>query len=238
MFNTLLESRARRTRRTGGTVVSITAHALLIGALVAATANATVARDDGRRETPVTFTELPPKPPVEPPPSAPRVYTNTPPALGAASALPELMPPIDIPNTLPPIDLSRPPTNADDFARGTRAPGSPSGVSGNGNAVADGDYYFVGQVEKPVIAVPGSQGPAFPEMLRTAGIEGGVFAQFVVDTAGRADLSTFSVLRTDHALFTASVKAALSRMRFLPAEVGGRKVPQLVQQAFQFNLNR
>jgi hypothetical protein len=34
------------------------------------------------------------------------------------------------------------------------------------------------------------------------------------------------------------VKQALPAMRFAPAEVGARKVPQIVQQAFQFRLDR
>jgi len=51
-------------------------------------------------------------------------------------------------------------------------------------------------------------------------------------------MSTFKALKSDNDLFTTSVKNALQRMRFLPAEVGGRKVKQLVQQPFQFSLNR
>ena len=85
---------------------------------------------------------------------------------------------------------------------------------------------------------PGAQGPQYPDMLRTAGIEGTVLAQFVVDTTGRAEMSTFKVLKSDNDLFSNAVKNALQRMRFLPAEVGGRKVKQLVQQPFQFSLNR
>jgi hypothetical protein len=34
------------------------------------------------------------------------------------------------------------------------------------------------------------------------------------------------------------VKASLARARYLPAEIDGRRVPQLVQQVFQFTLNR
>jgi protein TonB len=79
---------------------------------------------------------------------------------------------------------------------------------------------------------------AYPEMLRSAQVEGTVLASFVVDTTGRAEMSTFKVLRSDHELFTNAVKNALPRIRYLPAEVGGRKVKQLVQQPFVFNLAR
>jgi protein TonB len=62
-----------------------------------------------------------------------------------------------------------------------------------------------------------------------------VLAQFVVVTTGRAEMSTFKALKSDNAPVRDAVKNALQRMRFLPAEVGGRKVKQLVQQPFQFS---
>ena len=74
-------------------------------------------------------------------------------------------------------------------------------------------------------------------MLRSAGITGDVIAQFVVNEDGRADMRTFKALSSSHPQFTAAVKAALPQMRFYPAEVGGRKVKQLVQQSFTFSLN-
>ena len=61
-----------------------------------------------------------------------------------------------------------------------------------------------------------------------------VLATFVVDTTGRADPSSFKVLRATHQLFEKAVRDALPRMRFIPAEVGGKKVKQLVQQPFSF----
>ena len=61
-------------------------------------------------------------------------------------------------------------------------------------------------------------------------------AQFVVDTTGRVEMSTFKVLRTTHDLFAAAVRQALPTMRFIAAEVGGRKVKQLVQQPYVFNI--
>jgi protein TonB len=63
-----------------------------------------------------------------------------------------------------------------------------------------------------------------------------VLAQFVVDTLGRADMSTFHVLKSTDSLFTQAVYAALPRYQFTPAELGGRNVRQLVQMPFQFNV--
>jgi protein TonB len=58
----------------------------------------------------------------------------------------------------------------------------------------------------------------------------------VVDTSGRADMNTFKVLKSTNDLFSAAVRSALPRMKFFPAEVGGHKVRQLVQQPFTFNI--
>jgi protein TonB len=69
-------------------------------------------------------------------------------------------------------------------------------------------------------------------------VEGEVLAQFVVDTTGRADMSTFKVLKSSHELFTQSVRNVLPNMRFYPAEIGGRKVKQMVQQPFTFALTK
>jgi len=80
--------------------------------------------------------------------------------------------------------------------------------------------------------------PRYPETLRAAGIEGSVTLLFVIDSAGRADLSTLRVKRTDSDLFTASVREALERSRFRPAEIGGRKVRMLVEQPFVFALDQ
>jgi hypothetical protein len=38
-------------------------------------------------------------------------------------------------------------------------------------------------VEKAVIAIPGTATPRYPGMLQSAGVEGDVRAQFVVDTS-------------------------------------------------------
>ena len=90
-------------------------------------------------------------------------------------------------------------------------------------------------VEKVVIALPGTE-PRYPSMLQSAGVEGDVRAQFVVDTLGRVERGSVRVLATTHDLFAAAVRDALIRARFKPAEAGGRKVRQLAEQTFTFRL--
>jgi protein TonB len=74
--------------------------------------------------------------------------------------------------------------------------------------------------------------PRYPDELRGVGLEGEVKAQFVVDTLGKADLSTFRVISSPHELFSKAVKAALPNMQYSPARLGGRKVRQVVVQPF------
>ncbi|HEY4218474.1 MAG TPA: energy transducer TonB [Gemmatimonadaceae bacterium] len=99
-----------------------------------------------------------------------------------------------------------------------------------------GQTYFEYQVEKQAVADPHNSQPAYPDSLRARRIEGEVLAQFVVDTMGHVDVSTFKVLRTTNALFSASLFESLPDMLFSPAEVGGRKVRQLVQMPFVFHV--
>jgi len=63
-------------------------------------------------------------------------------------------------------------------------------------------------------------------------------AQFVVDESGRAEVDSVLFLRSDNRLFEEAVRSVLPRLRFTPAEIGGRKVRQLVQMPFVFTLNK
>ncbi len=54
-----------------------------------------------------------------------------------------------------------------------------------------------------------------------------VHIKVVVDTLGRANMRTFRVVRSTHPKLTASVRSAVARWRFRPAEIGGCKVPRM-----------
>lgn len=236
MLNQLLESRARRERRPGGTAVSILMHAVVMAGLIRATANATVPTFEKPTEVPLQITKIE----TPAPPAAKPIEEQ---ALDAARApqspdlaAPTLVAPVEIPSVLPDIDYAKAPTRLEDFASGRRRQLGGE-IGGTGNAPRS-DVYFEWQVERPAAVLPGSRGPEYPAVLREAGVEGVVVVQFVVDTLGRADLGTLEVVRSDHAFFTSAVKRTLETMRFLPAEVGERKVRQRVVQPFQFTLNR
>ena len=229
MFNNLVESKPKKNRRAGGTIFSFIAHYGLILFVIYTSAQA-AQQDDGPKQEKVDFVEVKkeeaPKP-KEPPP--PELVAAPPPPKGFQT----LNAPIEIPNVLPDIDLTRRVTSEADFTGKGVAGGFATGVETK-TPVREDNTYFEFQVEKPVMQAPNSPTPQYPDILRSAGVEGEALVSFVVDTTGRADVASFKVIRTSHELFATAVKNALPRMRFIPAEVGDKKVKQLVQQPFSF----
>jgi periplasmic protein TonB len=76
--------------------------------------------------------------------------------------------------------------------------------------------------------------PGYPGELRRSRTEGSVLMQFVVDTTGKADPSTISVLKSSHPLFALYVRTAILLSTYHPAMIGHYRVRQLVQQPFNF----
>jgi protein TonB len=233
MFNQLLESRAKKQKMAGGTTFSIVLHTVLIAGAVYATARAGV-KDEKAKAEKIQFVEMkkePPKVPDKPPPPK-EVVVKPPPPKGFQV----LRAPVKIDIKIPEIDLSKSITNENDF--------SGKGVKGGtGNGVVGGlantnQTYFEFQVEKPAESMPDNPKPKYPSVLESSGIAGEVQAQFVVRSDGKADMDTFKVLKSTNELFTQAVKNVLPRMRFSPAQIGGKPVNQLVQQAFQFAVPR
>jgi periplasmic protein TonB len=227
MFNTLLESQAKKQRMGGAWTASLTFNVIIGGLAIYATANAGIKNEKEKVEK-LDFVEVKKAP--EPPKPPPKDVFAPPPPKGFQV----LTAPINIPDVIPDVDLTKHVTDEADFTGKGAAGGT---AKGSGDKPVD-QPYFDFQVEKQAAAVPGSPTPHYPEMLTSAGIEGQVFVEFVIDTTGKADMSTFKVLKSDHELFSQEVKQALPHMRFYPAEVGGRKVKELVQLPFAFALKK
>jgi periplasmic protein TonB len=262
----LLESKPDKKKRSvGGTVLSIVLHSVILFLAIFATARAGVRKVKENRETKVSFVavkkdEPPPPPKKAPPPpkEAPKPKPKTPRVVNlpqlpkeVAPAPPKgfkvLPPPVSIPVNLPTIDLSKAITNENDFSgKGVRG-GSDKGVVGgtgregdtgkSAGISEDHGPYMESQVEKPVAKI-GGEAPEYPSILRSSGVEGEVLAQFVVNESGRYEPGTLKILNSSNSAFTAAVKDALPRMRFSAAQIGGRKVQQLVQMPFQFHLSK
>jgi periplasmic protein TonB len=236
MFNKLIESKPQKQKMAGGTIFSLVFHGLLIAAAVVLTARAGIADDKTKAEK-VQFVEMKkeaPKPEPPPPPPPKNVVMKAPPPKGFQV----LQAPVNIPIKIPDIDLSKHETNEADFSGKGVKGGVATGVVGGTAKVDPNQTYFEFQVEKPVSQIPGTGAPRYPDALRSSGVEGEVQAQFIVDEDGKAEPSSFKVLKATNDLFANAVRTALPNMRFYAAEVGGHKVKQLVQQSFQFKLDR
>jgi protein TonB len=234
MFNQLIESKAQKQKMAGGTVFSIVLHTFLIAAAVYATARAGV-KDEKSKAEKIQFVEMkkePPKVPDKPPPPK-EVVVKPPPPKGFQV----LRAPVKIDIKIPEIDLSKSITNESDFSGKGVKGGTGSGVAGGVGPVTN-QTYFEFQVEKPAEMLQDSPKPKYPTVLESSGIAGEVQAQFVVNSSGKADMDSFKVLKSTNELFTQAVKSVLPRMRFSPAQIGGKPVNQLVQQSFQFAVPR
>lgn len=233
MLGVLLESRARRPRRTGGTVLSVAAHMIVIGGAVIAPAHGTTAPP---QRTPVVIVHFtPPQPLSTAPrraaaPSAPRGAPATPlpiPVIAVPAVVAVALPAIE-PSQSAPIDqivlgfASRDASGRDrtlDVGPGTGAETELRGT-------------------ELIMRILASVKPRYPETLRQAGIGGRVLVRFTVDTTGRVDMASVQVAESTHPLFTAAVRNVLPAFRFKPSEVGGRRAASLAEMPFEFSIAR
>jgi protein TonB len=189
-------------------------------------------------ETPKPKVKTPELPKVE----LPKVAAPAPP-----KGFQVVPPPVSVPTNIPAVDLSKVATNENDFSGKGVAGGTADGVKGGTGKEGDTGKeagaakpeehgpYMEFQVEKAVEKI-GGDAPEYPSMLRESGVEGEVLAQFVVNESGRYESGTLKILKSSNPAFTAAVKDALPRMKFSAAQIGGKKVQQLVQMPFQFHL--
>jgi TonB family protein len=230
MFGTLLESRARRRRRPGGAAVSVAVHMAIIGAITATAVHGNPVSKERPEPVLLRF--------KNPPPPAPRPIDHM-----IRDALPEpgifripfhrISLPPTISDHLPPIDSS--------FGRGIDSIVIGQGGSGPGlaHAIADGvdrsgPSEWVGADLQTRILASGK--PRYPESLRQAAIDGRVLVRFTVDTTGRIEMNSETVLASTHHLFTRAVRDALPAFLFKPAEQGGHHVRALAEMPFEFQI--
>jgi protein TonB len=229
MLETLLESGPKGSRSTAGAIASVTTHTALIAAAVFATAQARVQpRAPAEIVRPIYF------PPSMPQVHAPRTTPAAPTRPSDGHRMIFIGTHIDI--AIPPIDISTVVSKPEDFGSASNGALRPGTVETP--TPSNGSAFRADQVDKQAGLIPGVRPPAYPEALRGAGIEGKVLVEFVVDERGQAVQGSIRVVQSDNDLFADAVRVALGRMRFTPAEVGGKKVSQLVQMPFVFTLNR
>lgn len=106
----------------------------------------------------------------------------------------------------------------------------------SGDAPANDVAPSLAHDEVPARVTVAGPPPQYPEVLRSSGLDGEVDAQFVIDTLGHADMSTFRVLHATRPEFVQPVRESLSRTVFEPARIHGRKARQVVEQQFKFSI--
>ena len=235
MFDRLLESRSRRERRTAASTASVAVHAAIVLLAVVATSRADPPpRPDPLPDDTLIWVIATPAPPED--------GWRTGGSPGRASRRPpeptDLVPgPIDID-----IDVDTPaPDERPWFDLGSviDRPGQlvPGGSSGrDSGTLAPGGVFTMASVERLASLRAGSPTPRYPEPLRAAGLEGRVDMRFVVDTLGRVEPGTSTVLASSDPRFAAAVRDVLPRLRFAPATTGGRRVRMMVEMPFVFRI--
>jgi len=238
MLTVLLESRAARSRHVGGTLFSALAHGALIATIVALTlpdrGSARSAPDI--HPTTVTFVRTSPAPAT---PSHATAKSPSPIDAPSRPNLPTIDVPVITPTTIPPIDVSIAPAESNQILLGSRLSAFTTGLTASGSAVSGtGGVSDASAVDRAPRIIGRALEPRYPATLRAAGIEGHVLAEFVVDTLGRAELTSLRFPELANPLFGDAVREALTHYRFTPGEVAGRRVRTRVAVPFEFRLER
>lgn len=232
MLNRLLESKPQFARNGIGTAASTAIHIVIITVAAYMTTAAAALQSSSREKIiPLHFHSSA---------RLTREVRNPPARLQSTSAGSVSAPRFTSPTIsarIPAIDIPLGSSQMDDFTEGLRGPGT-GDIPATGLTSAPDSAYNAMEVEVPASPLAGSEVPVYPPSLRAAGIEGRVVTEFVVDARGRAPSESIRIISSTNDLFSASVKHALERTRFSPAKIGGKSVPQLVQQLFVFRLDR
>ncbi len=220
MFLRLRDS-ARKADRTvfGMGIVSLGVHGALILGSVYVVRNTAHSATSVVADTTVVFLESPRVAPQELPLPV-DVPLN---GFQTLTVLPE------IPTSIPPVDLQQHFDPRDYSGRGLEG-----GVAG-GVAPTDNRVYASASVEEtPALLSPP---PAYPEMLRRAGIEGRVLLQAIVDTSGRLEPNSVKILKSSSPGFDLPTRRWALDARFRPARLQGRAVRVLVNLPFDFSMS-
>lgn len=198
--------------RAASSVVSLTTHVMLVVAAVWATAGA-----HPRPPQPPRFVELGPSPLGEPDAPAPGVPT------------------IDGGTTIPDIPLPNVDGGVAELPRFTFDPRPDSGPLLAGMTPGSGEPVDVTLVEEPPVMLAGPV-PAYPDVLRQAGVHGRVVLEAVVDAAGHVEPGSVVVVASAHPAFVAPAQQALLASLFRPARMRGVAVRVRVRLVIDFVL--
>ena len=215
MFDVLIESKKQgQTGKVAGTsLVSLVFHTIVIGGLVYATLTAGGAGGGVEADTAMVYIQQETKQPDQPPPPQLEVQFK---------GFQTVVAPTDIPTNIPPVNLQEH-FDPRDFSGVGVEGGSASGLVPSADAVLSVDVVQ----EKPErLAGPL---PVYPPLLQSAGIEGTVMVQAIIDTMGRVEPASLRITQTANPGFNESAKQMVLKSLFRPARVYGKAVRVLIQ---------
>jgi TonB family protein len=191
-------------------VASITVHVGVVGAVLLGTARAGRPNPPRPHEVPIVFRPL----------EHSDVWGR---ALGLPG--PVSIPPVDVPfipaPTLPNTGAIMPPFSPV-YSGAMSNPGIGQPSSPDGVLTEEHAEILTGPL------------PVYPELLRQAGVQGGVVLEAVVDTTGRVLGTSIAVVSATHPGFVAPARQALLATLFHPAMVGGNAIRMRVRIPYQF----
>ena len=234
MFENLIESKTKSQKTFGQTLLSFAIHGLIIFGAVKATQGVAETIKEKPVDTTMVFLKPPEPPPPPPPPPENVVVAQNPPPKGFQT----VVAPTDIPKDIPPIDLKEKAFDPKDFTGKGVEGGIASGIAGGTGPVdVKAEVFTEAQLDDPVQAIT-QPTPRYPPVLQSAGIAGRVELQYIVDTTGHAEPSSFKILKSTHQAFEEPAREAIMKSVFKPAKFRGRPVRQLVQQAMSFKIGQ
>jgi TonB family protein len=207
---------------TRGGLISLLVHSAVIGGAIFATLSARQTTGAAKIDTALVY--LPQEPQHETPP---------PPELQVPlKGFQTVEVPATIPTAIPPVDLQEH-FDPKDFSGVGVEGGTATGVT-----PPSGDQvYSTLQVDQPpaLLSAPPLDRD-YPTLLRQAGIKGRVVIEAVIDTTGKAELTSIEVVQTPHPGFNEAAKRWMTRALFRPARKDGKPVRVLVRQAIDYSL--
>lgn len=231
MFENLIESKPKAQRSVGQMATSAVVHALIIFGAIKATQGVAETVKEKAKEVEMQLIKPPEPPPPPPPPPEDVIISQNPPPKGFQT----IVAPDQIPTEIPPVDLNQKPIDVKNFTGKGVEGGIATGVIGGTGPVSDVAVYTAAELDDPVQAVS-QPSPRYPPMLQSAGIQGTVDVQFVVDTTGRVEGGSFKILKSSHKAFEEPAREAILKSVFKPARYKGGPVRQLVQQRMSFKI--
>jgi protein TonB len=210
---------------TRGSLISLLVHTAVIGGAIFATFSARQSASAAKIDTAVVYLQ----------PQEPQHETPAPPELQIPlKGFQTVAVPATIPTAIPPVDLQEH-FDPKDFSGVGVEGGTATGVT-----PPSGDQvYSTLEVDQPpaLLSAPPLDRD-YPSLLRQAGITGRVIIEAVIDTTGKAELTSIEVVQTPHPGFNEAAKRWMIRALFRPARKGGKAVRVLVRQAIDYSLAR